>query len=287
MRYTKQQFDAEFGSEDKCLQALFDIRYGDMTICPNCGAMDTKFFRLKGRKCYSCMHCRHQLHPLAGTIFHKSSTPLTSWLYAIYLFSVAKNGVAALELQRHLGCTYKTAHRMCRQIRSLMGEHTPIGGEGVIIEADETYIGGRSTPQMYMIKKKPVLGAVERGGRVRAIVTATASRKTVQQFITSHVAGGTELHTDESRLYNWARRAYIHHSINHGNHEYARGHITTNTIEGFWSQLKRSISGTYHYVSPQHLQLYVDEFAYRYSHRGDVLYPMLLELAARPVSKVH
>jgi transposase len=121
MRYTHAQFMKDFPNEDVCLDTIFQERYGDVKDCPRCGVIDTKFYRVTGRKCYACMHCSYQLHPLAETIFHKSSTPLKSWFYAIYLFSVSKNGVAAKELERHLGVTYKTAHRMARQIRSLMG----------------------------------------------------------------------------------------------------------------------------------------------------------------------
>lgn len=122
MRYTVKQFHKDFPSDDVCIDTIFKERYGDVATCPKCGVVGTKFYRVTGRKCYACMHCGYQLHPLAQTIFHKSSTPLTDWFYAMYLFSVSKNGVAANELKRHLGVTYKTAHRMARQIRSLMSQ---------------------------------------------------------------------------------------------------------------------------------------------------------------------
>ena len=121
MRYTKKQFEAEYPNDDACLDAVFQDRFGDLKYCPKCAA-ETKFYRVKKRQCYACMHCGYQLFPLADTIFRKTTTPLKDWFYAIYLFSVSKNGVSAKELERHLGVTYKIAWRMCREIRKLMAE---------------------------------------------------------------------------------------------------------------------------------------------------------------------
>ena len=284
MRYTVAQFNKEYPDEDTCLDKVFQERYGDVKNCPSCGVIDTKFYRVKGRKCYACMHCGYQLHPLAETIFHKSSTPLRSWFYAIYLFSVSKNGVAAKELERHLGVTYKTALRMTRQIRSLMEDEGQIGGPGKIIEADETYFGkiakGRHDGRR---DKTPVVGVVERGGEIRAIVTDTTGTRRIKAIFNDNVLAGTELHTDESRIYKWTDKEMIHKTVNHARREYARGNVTTNTIEGFWGQLKRSIEGTYHSVSTHHLQSYVDEFSFRYSHRDEVVYPILWKRASRRV----
>jgi len=284
MRYTHAQFMKDFPNEDVCLDTIFQERYGDIKDCPSCGVIDTKFYRVKGRKCYACMHCGYQLHPLAETIFHKSSTPLKSWFYAIYLFSVSKNGVAAKELERHLGVTYKTAHRMARQIRLLMTQDGQIGGFGATAEADETYFGGKRRLSRGTRHKTAVLGVVERGGEVRAKVTDVASARRAQAFLSTAMKLDTILHTDESRIYLWAKKYGLEHeAVNHSKNEYVRGRVTTNTIEGFWGQLKRSIDGTYHAVSPKYLQLYVDEFAWRYSHRDVVVYPVLLELAAKRV----
>src|SRR3989344_5492634 len=142
MRYTIKQFNEEYPDDNACLEAVFQNRFGDVKFCPKCGA-ETKFYRVKKRQCYACMHCGYQLHPLAQTIFRKSETPLKSWFYAIYLFSVSKNGVSAKELERHLGVTYKTAWRMAKQIRLLMQQDVEqLTGT---VEVDETYIGGRTT----------------------------------------------------------------------------------------------------------------------------------------------
>lgn len=283
MRYTVAQFNKEFPDEDTCLDKVFEERYGDVKDCPSCGVINTKFYRVTGRKCYACMHCGYQLHPLAETIFHKSSTPLKSWFYAIYLFSVSKNGVAAKELERHLGVTYKTAHRMARQIRSLMEEQTQIGGTGKVIEADETYFGKTHKGQRGLYRKTPVIGAVERGGGVRAVVVDVASTSRSRVFLKQAAKLDSILNTDESRIYKWTDKEMIHQTVNHSQGEYARNGITTNTIEGFWGQLKRSIEGTYHSVSMEYLQLYVNEFAFRYSHRGEVVYPLLWKRAAKRV----
>lgn len=281
MRYTKKQFDTDFPNNDACLDKMFADRYGDVDTCPSCGVIGTKFHRVTGRKCYACQWCGYQLHPLAGTIFHKSSTPLVDWFYAIYLFSVSKNGVSAKELERHLGVTYKTAHRMARQIRLLMSQDGSIGGPGSIVEADETYIGGVRRKGKGVRGKVPIIGAVERGGEVRAVVVDAAGIRSSKTFIKSSVKDSSELHTDESRIYIWTNKEMTHNTVNHSLGEYSRGSITTNTIEGFWGQLKRSIHGTYHSVSQKHLQLYVDEFAFRYSHRGEAVYPILLERASQ------
>lgn len=284
MRYTKKQLDAEYPDDDACLDAIFQERYGDVDTCPKCGVISTKFYRVTGRKCYACMHCGYQLHPLAQTIFHKSSTSLKDWFYAIYLFSVSKNGVAAKELERHLGVTYKTAHRMARQIRLLMAQEGQIGGKGTTAEADETYFGGRRKLSNGPRHKTAVLGVVEREGEVRAKVTDAASTRRAKAFLSTTMRLDTLLYTDESRIYLWAKKYGLkHEAVNHSRNEYVRGRVTTNTIEGFWGQLKRSIDGTYHSVSPKYLQLYVDEFAFRYSHRGEVVYPILWERASKPL----
>lgn len=280
MRYTKKQFDLDFPDDDACLDEIFQQRYGNVKDCPRCGVIDTKFYRVRGRKCYACMHCGYQLHPLAQTIFHKSSTSLKDWFYAIYLFSVSKNGVAAKELERHLGVTYKTAHRMARQIRSLMSEN--IGMISGNVEADETYIGGKTTLKQRYKNKTPVLGVVERGGEVRAVAVTGANATTAISFLRKSVESNSAIITDDSRIYNRLKREYPHERVNHSAKEYVRGIIHTNTIEGFWGQMKRSIDGTYHAVSPKYLQLYVNEFVFRYNRRGEVVYPVLLERASKP-----
>lgn len=275
MRYTVKQFRADFPNDDVCLDTIFENRYGDVKDCPRCSVIDTTFHRVTGRKCYACAHCGYQLHPLAQTIFHKSSTSLTDWFYAIYLFSVSKNGVAAKELERHLGVTYKTAHRMARQIRSLMlQDGNMLTG---VVEADETYMGGKTEQKRKYDNKTPVLGVVQRDGDVKASVVTGANASTALPFLRASVAPTSSIITDESRIYHRLKREYPHQFVNHSAKEYVRHRVHTNTIEGFWGQMKRSIDGTYHCVSPKYLQLYVDEFVFRYNLRDAVVYPALLE----------
>lgn len=277
--FTINDFNAKYQNDEVCLQEIFQNRYGSLKKCPSCKE-DTKFHKLANRKCYSCQFCGHQIHPLAGTIFHKSETSLKSWFYAIFLFGNSKNGVSAKELERQLGVTYKTAWRMAKQIRKLMDQsNTPIGGSGKTVEADETFIGGTRRMSSKNENKTAVFGAVERSGEIRAEVIADTKNSTVVPLVRSTVIIGSDLMTDEWYAYEKAAKfGYKHGTVNHGKKEYARGNIHTNTIEGFWSQLKRSLNGTYHSVSPKYLQTYVDEFAFRYSKRAysSLFLPMIL-----------
>ena len=278
MRYTKKQFEAEYPDDDACLDAVFKNRFGDIEFCPGCGAQ-TNFYRVKKRQCYACQWCGYQLHPLAQTIFRKSRTSLKDWFYAIYLFSVSKNGVSAKELERHLGVTYKTAWRMAKQIRLLMAqEGAKLSG---VVEADETWIGGKHEQKRKESGKSTVLGATERGGQARAMVASGANASTAIPFVNATIEAGSDLHTDDSVIYKRAKQNFYHQTVKHSKKEYVRGDVHTNSIEGFWGQMKRSIDGTYHCVSPKYLQSYVNEFVFRYNYRDVAVCPLLLELATK------
>lgn len=286
-KFTIKDFHAKYSDDAACLDELFHQRYGDFSNCPKC-LKDTKFYPIKGRKRYDCPFCGYELHPLAGTIFHKSSTSLKNWFFAIYLFANSKNGVSAMELQRHLGVTYKTAWRMAKQIR-LLFQNQDCDGEPLnnIVEADETYVGGKHKGKRGRgaAGKTPVIGIAERGGEVRAIVSADTKAASIEPFITSNVEKGSQLMTDEYRSYSRiSLHGYRHQTVNHSSGQYVWNDVHTNTIEGFWSQLKRSINGTFHSVSPKYLQHYVDEFAYRYNLRdcGRHLFDVILPTAAQP-----
>ncbi len=284
--FTILQFQERYQDEDTCLEEVFQNRYGALKACPDCGK-ETTFSKVSGRKCWACQWCGFQLHPLADTIFHKSDTPLLKWFFAIYLFASSKNGVAAKELERLLGVTYKTAWRMAKQIRLLFDENkSKLSG---IVEADETYVGGKRHGKRGRgaAGKTAVVGMVERDrGRIVAKVVGDVKASTIKPLIRSNVRIGSTLMTDEFGSYNNIRKeGYKHRRVNHGSKQYVRGNSHTNTIEGFWSQLKRSIHGTYHAVSPKHLQSYVDEFSYRYSKRKlevPLFFPMI-EAAGRPL----
>lgn len=287
MRYTVKQFKAEYPDDDACLEAVFQARYGNLKACPKCGVIGATFHRVRGRQCYACAHCGGQLHPLTNAIFRKSSTSLWNWFYAIYLFSVAKNGVSAKELERQLGATYKTAWRMAKQIRLLMQQET--GMLSGFVEADETYIGGRTQMTHNRNNKTPVVGVVEKkrhdktDGRLKAIaLSEKASDSNVMPFLIKNVEPMSVLHTDKSLIYrNAMKDGFLHQSIKHSYHHYVENCVHTNNIESFWGQLKRSTSGTYHHVSPKYLQTYVDEFVFRYNHRNAPVYPVLIQRVAK------
>lgn len=279
MKFTINDFSKQYPNDDVCLDEIFKARFGEIKECPKC-KKETKFNRISTRKCYCCQFCGFQLHPVANTIFHKSDTPLKNWFYALYLFSVSKNGVSAMELQRQLGCTYKTAWRMAKQIRLLFEENKD-ALQG-IVELDETYVGGKGGNNKRgrgSENKTPVFGMVERKGAIKAKVTVDTKRKTVMPIIRNHVVIGADVMTDEYLPYrSLTKEGYSHQTVAHGAKEYVRGNVHVNTLEGFWSQLKRSINGTYHAVSPKYLQTYVDEFSFRYNYRSssEPLFSLLL-----------
>ena len=282
-KYTLDTLHKEFPNDDACLDFIFQKRYGHLEYCPRC-AVQTKFYRIKSRKYYKCPHCAFELYPLANTIFHKSETPLTKWFFAIYLFSNGKNGTSAKELERHLGVTYKCAWRMAKQIRLMLQENGDMLSGTV--EADETYIGGKHKQDGKFDNKTAVVGIVEKKkgvGQVKTFTTKHADATVTLPFIKANVEAGSTLQTDESRIYSRVKRDFTHEFVNHSKFEYAKAGVHTNTIEGFWGQLKRSLDGTYHCVSPKYLQLYVNEFVYRYNHRHVAAFPAMMEAAARRV----
>lgn len=282
MRYTKKQFEAQYPNDDACLEAVFQDRFGNVKTCPKCGVVDTKFYRIKKRQCYECMHCGYQLFPLASTIFRKTTLPLTSWFYAIYLFSVSKNGVSAKELERHLGVSYQTAWRMAKQIRLLMKqEHSVLTGT---VESDETYIGGKHKMSQGRSKKSVVFGMVERHGRAKVKHVKSSGARVLLPIMAESIDPSATLYTDEFGSYkSLTKRGRSHTTVNHSTLEFVRGIVHTNTVEGFWGQLKRSLDGTYHSVSPKYLQSYLDEFVFRYNFRDVAVGPVLLEMALKPV----
>ncbi len=289
MKYTISRLKKEFPNDITCLEYIFNKKFGQAFTCPKCKHKKSKFHRVSKRKCYSCQWCSFQIHPLKGTIFEKSSTPLNLWFFAIFLMSQSKNGVSAKEIERHVGVTYKTAWRMAKEIRKLMGQD-PKKDIGVF-EIDETYVGGADRNK-HMSKRKhkrgrgtdktPVVGIAKRCGGVYAKTVADTTRSSVMPLIRQQVELDSIVMTDEFSVYDTLKHRYTHGTVNHGKKEYARGVVHVNTIEGFWSQLKRSISGTYHSVSPKYLQRYVDEIAYHYNHRHSPL-PIFLHLLSEMV----
>jgi transposase len=267
-RYTLKDFNEQFPDDDSCLDFLFEARYPEKSRCPGCLKI-TKFHRIAGRKAFSCQFCGAHVFPTAGTIFHKSPTPLKSWFYAIFLMSSTRCGISAKQLQRELGVTYKTAWRMFTQIRMLMNEQqAKMSGT---VEVDETYFGGKGHKQGRSTEQKtPVMGIVERGGELMSKVVPDVKARTLMPILWNQVPPdiGTRVYTDELGSYNYvAKLGYTHEKVEHAAKEYARGIVHVNTIEGLWSTIKRGIDGAHHAVSPKYLGNYLDEYGFRYNHR--------------------
>ncbi len=266
MTLTVTDFFRQFPTDDACLEHLWNVRFGDEVECEKCGKVG-KFYRLRKELAYSCPRCGHHIHPMVGTPFAKSRTPLQKWFYAMYMFTTTRHGVAAKELQRQLGVTYKTAWRIGHELRKYMAEvdgDTPLSGD---VEADETYVGGRTTGGKRgrgAPNKTVVFGMLERDGDVMANVR----KKTLQPIIKENVVKDSTVHTDELKSYSGLSKAgFEHETVNHGAGQYVDGDCRVNGIEGFWARLKLSIRGTHVHVSRKHLQTYVKEFEYRYNMR--------------------
>jgi transposase-like protein len=289
-RYTIERFNAEFPSEDTCLEWLRKQRFPELIDCPQCKE-PKRFFRVKGRKMYQCDRCRYQLSPTAGTILHKSPTPLRSWFYALFLMASTRTGISAAQLQREIGVTYKTAWRMFSQIRKLMAEgNDPLGdgngGSGV--EVDETYVGGKrpGKPGRGAAGKTIVAGAVQRKGKIVAKVIPNVKAGTLIPFIDAHVLPASMVYTDELASYNKVKgrlgTGFRHKRVHHAAGVYVEGDAHTNTLEGFWSLVKRGIDGANHQVGSGHIQSYFDSYTYRWNHREDrkPMFTSLLERVA-------
>lgn len=296
LRYTINDFNAQFPDDAACLEHLKEQRFpGGITYCEKC-QQDRKHYRINGRPVYSCDHCGTQLSPMAGTIFEHSSTSLRLWYYAMYLMASTRCGISAKQIQRETGVTYKTAWRMFRQIRTLLSG-TDMQLEGSAVEMDEMYYGGKSKgrkgrPMRGDKTKSPVIGMVERKGRVIARATADCTADTINGLVHQYVLPKSTVFTDEYSSYNSiGARVKEHKRIQHAAGVYVMGDVHTNTIEGFWSLVKRGIGGVYHSVSQKYLQTYLDEYCFRYNLRdqGNLIFISMLrrvsELAALPVSR--
>lgn len=269
---TLRQFQDRFPTEESCLDHLMRVRYGNRHDCEKCGK-SAKFYRVKARRSYACEHCGAQVYPTAGTPFDRTRTSLRDWFFVMFQFCASRNGVAAKEVERQLGVTYKTAWRMCHEIRKYMAQidgDVPIGGLGSIVEVDETFIGGYERNGQGGKGKTIVLGMKARGGDVVTKVVRDRKSGTLMPLIVKHVRPLSEVHTDELIGYGGLRTVnrFTHHTVNHSAGQYVspKG-VTVNGIEGFWAQLKRGIAGTHIHVSSKHLPKYLGEFEFRHNRR--------------------
>jgi transposase len=276
-KFTNKDFHKMFPDNEACLEWIKNKQYPNGIECPICKKV-TKHHKFAKRPVYECDYCGHQVSPLAKTIFRKSSTPLKVWFEAIFEMSNTRTGYSAKALQRKTGVTYKTAWRMFKQIRKLLEQRNPMFSG--IVEVDETYIGGvrKGTRGRGASGKTPVVGIAQRKGKLLANVTDDVKRSTIDPLIVNNVSPNSLICTDEFPVYdNLNKLGFEHKECNHGDGQYVIGNVHTNNIEGFWSLVKRGISGTYHSVSPKYLQSYVNEYSLRYNHRSDET-PMFVNL---------
>ena len=287
-KYTIQDFHKQFPDDDACLDWLFRRFYPNGVICEKCDR-ETKHYKTAGRPSYQCEFCGNHVHPMAGTIFEKSTTPLSLWFYGMYLMAQTRCGISAKQLQRELGVTYKTAWRMYKQVRSMLDEaDLSLWGS---VEIDESYYGGRKRGGKRgrgAPGKTIVAGAVERKGRVVARVIPDVKATTLVPFALGRVLPASTVYTDELPSYNHLKRhGYVHRRVHHASRVYVDGDAHTNSIEGFWSLTKRGIGGVYHAVSEKYLQSYLNEYAFRYNRRNDAepMFHSFLGRVARPTGR--
>jgi transposase-like protein len=280
--YSVTEFLAEFPDDAACLEHLWRTRHapdGENAHCPKCWQVRPfKRYKTKQqRQSWTCTACGHHLHPTAGTIFHRSSTSLRLWFHAMYLMTSTRCGISAKQLERELGVHYKTAWRMFNKIRNdLMAEGEPAPSLRGKVEVDETSWGGKPRRKLKTRKeqaafreaKTTVLGMVERGGRVRVRVIPSRRGEPLSDAVRANVNPESILYTDDWWSYRPLAREYAgHRVINHSAGSYVEGDIYTNTIEGFFGNLKTGMRGTYKLVSKKWLQSYLDEYAWRHNNR--------------------
>lgn len=269
-----------FRDEQKAREWLEARLWPDGPICPKCGTIG-EATRMQGEShrpgLYQCNACREPFTITVGTIYERSKVPLHKWLAATHLMMASKKGISALQIGRMLGLSKKTAWFLCHRIRESLRETNiePIGGDGKTVEFDETYIGGKETNKHRNKRlgnrggqtgKEAVFGLVERNGRVRSHHVPDVSARTLRPILEAQIKEETKTMSDDGGARVWHHQPR-HKSVNHSIGEYVRGDAHTNTIEGYFSIMKRGITGKYHHVSRQHLKRYLAEFDYRYNER--------------------
>jgi len=284
---TLQEAIQYFSDFESCRQFMIAVRWPDgKPRCPQCGAEKVTY--LEAARLYRCYgeHPRQKFSLKVGTIFEDSPIGLDKWLPAVWLLVNSKNGISSYEVGRALGVTQKTAWFMLHRIRlaTQTGSFNKLGGSGIEVEADETFIGGKAR-NMHLSKRKRritargfkgkavVTAVLERGGEVRAAAVPTRRKKDVQAHVRSHVAAESALYTDALLSYSGLAQDYAHKMIDHAE-RYVDGRVHTNGLENFWSLLKRGINGTYVSVEPFHLFRYLDEQSFRYNNRAKKDCPM-------------
>jgi len=296
-QYSLMEFMREFPDDTACLEHLWRSRYspdGEHAECPKCDRerVFKRYATKQRRQSWCCTGCGHHIHPTAGTIFHKSSTSLHLWFYAAYLMSSTRCGISAKQLERELGVNYKTAWRMMNRIRNklMADDGQQLWGD---VEVDETSWGGkprekltRSEAAAFREAKPTILGMVERGGRVRLRVIPSRRGPALSREVRANVNPSSLVFTDDWQAYKPLKYDGFlgHRIINHSHGIYVEGDIHTNTIEGFFGNLKTGMRGAYKKVSPRWLPSYLDEYAFRYNerHSPEAMFDTLINRAAQP-----
>ena len=278
--------DPKFHNETAARQWFEAARWPKGPICPHCGSFKHYTTKKDGR--YRCgeKECRKDFTVMTGTVMERSHAPLTQWAAAFHLAASSKKGFSAHQLHRELGCQYNTAwfihHRVMEAMRRGGLDLSPMGGKGKVVEIDETYYGNIPEAKRPTVKrsgkpaspnnrfgvstKRAIISLVERGGSARSFHVPGAHLEHVVKIVRENIDRESRLHTDESRLYrNVGKEFAQHETVNHGRKEYARGDVTTNTVESFFSVFKRGMRGVYQHCSEKHLHRYVSEFSLGYS----------------------
>lgn len=271
--------DPIFHDEATAIAHLETSRWPNGTFCPHCGS--TNVHRMAGETqsgYFLCNDCRDKFTARVGSVMERSHIPVHKWLLAIHLMAASKKGVSSKQLQRMLGVSYKSAWFLSMRIREAMnGDDAtsgPIGGESKIVESDESFVGGKAKNAHKgkpVPKKHAVHALVERGGKVRALHVPDVSAKTLRKAIAKNVAKGTTMNTDDAlQYYHMSKEFAAHGVVNHSKDEYVSkdGQTHIQSAEAFFAILKRGVTGTFHSISEQHLQRYVNEFAFRWNTRS-------------------
>jgi transposase-like protein len=279
---TLQEAIVYFGDPDRCFEYAKQLRFPDGKVtCPRCQS-DSNYF-IKTRKLWLCRGCNKQFTLKVGTIFEDSALGLDKWMTAFWMLCNCKNGVSSMEIHRTLGITQKSAWFMLQRLRMAMqddffGKRLGSGPDSEV-EVDETFIGGKAR-NMHKARrdkmtgsvdqdKAVVVGFIERGGRVRTTVVTERRKRNMQPLIRANVQAGVALYTDSLKSYIRLDKDYQHEVIDHAI-EYVRGRVHTNTLENFWSLVKRALHGTYVSAEPYHLYRYLDEQMFRFNNRKDM-----------------
>jgi transposase-like protein len=280
-------FTAEhFRDDDAARKYLERVLWPEGPVCPHCGVVNHAY-PTKRAGVYRCAEaaCRKDFTVTMKTVMERRHIALHKWLIAFHLMTSSKKGVSAHQLHRTLGITYRSAWFMAHRIREAMragGLVTPMGGEGGIVEADETYYGKVDEPPTKTTRgrpytkrgkggpsgKRPIIALVERGGNVRTFHVDVATKETVSKIVRENVAKESRLHTDESRLYPEVGKEFAaHETVTHSAKEYVRGDVHTNSAEGYFGLFKKGMKGVYQHCGEKHLHRYLAEFDFRYNHR--------------------